>query len=259
VFRPVHRIAIGAAVAACVAGALLAASPGRSRAVESARLVGFPKTILWAWERPEDLRFVDPREVGIAYLDCTIELRGDDCAVRPRLQPISFPPDAVRIAVFRVETDRDARPTLSDRQRGAVVAAVRARASDEGTSAVQIDFDAARSQRAFYRALLLDLRSALPAAMPLSMTALASWGIGDTWLEGLPVDEAVPMLFRMGADAKRVRAYLDSGEDFAEPLCRTSVGFSTDEPRPRVPSGRRVYLFSPNAWTRAALDAAIKE
>jgi hypothetical protein len=67
------------------------------------------------------------------------------------------------------------------------------------------------------------------------------------------------LLFWLGADATRVRARLDAGEDFAEPLCRTSVGFSTDEPRPRVPSGRRVYLFSPNAWTRAALDAATGE
>jgi hypothetical protein len=169
------------------------------------------------------------------------------------------PPDAVRIAVFRVEMDRETQPTLSDGQRASLVAAICSRSNDAGTSAVQIDFDAGRSQRAFYRALLVDLRTALPASMPLSMTALASWAVGDSWLAGLPVDEAVPMLFRMGADAKHVRAYLDSGEDFAEPLCRTSVGFSTDEPRPRVPAGRRVYLFSPNAWTRAALAAAINE
>jgi hypothetical protein len=139
------------------------------------------------------------------------------------------------------------------------VAAIVERTRDDGIAGVQIDFDAARSQRAFYRDLLVDLRSALPESMPLSMTALASWAVHDRWLAGLPVDEAVPMLFRMGADAKRVRTYLDSGEDFAEPLCRTSVGFSTDEPRAAVASGRRVYLFSPTAWTRPALEAALKK
>jgi hypothetical protein len=255
--RQIRWIALAAALGACGAGALLAASPPRPR--DSARLASFPQTILWAWERPEDLRFVDPREVGIAYLACTIGLRGDGVAVRPRLQPISYPPEAVRIAVFRVETDRERRPSLSVGQRRAVVAAVLDRARDAGVAGVQIDFDAALSQRAFYRDLLVDLRDGLPASTPLSMTALASWAVHDRWLEGLPVDEVVPMLFRMGADGKRVRAYLDAGEDFAEPLCRTSVGFSTDEPRAKVPPGRRVYLFSPTSWTRAALDAAAGE
>jgi hypothetical protein len=238
------------------AGGLLASAPGRARPTVSPRLSVCPNTVLWAWERAEDLRFVDPREIGIAFLTCTVELRGDDATVRPRVQPISYPPGAFRIAVVRVETSRDDRPALSARQREAVVAAVLARI--DGVSAVQIDFDAARSQRAFYRELLVDLRGALPDAMGLSMTALASWSIHDRWLEGLPVDEAVPMLFRMGADAKRVRAYLDGGNDFAEPLCRTSVGYSIDEPRPKTQPGRRVYLFSPTAWTPAALAAALE-
>lgn len=28
----------------------------------------FPRTILWAWERPEDLEFLDPREFAVAFL-----------------------------------------------------------------------------------------------------------------------------------------------------------------------------------------------
>jgi len=69
------------------------------------------------------------------------------------------------------------------------------------------------SERDFYRALLQDLRAQLPDNVPLSMTALASFCIGDRWLEGLPVDEAVPMIFRMGADDKPIKNLLANGKD----------------------------------------------
>ena len=47
------------------------------------------------------------------------------------------------------------------------------------------------------------VRRRLPRDLPLSMTALASWCAGDTWIEALPVDEAVPMLSRWGRIAPR--------------------------------------------------------
>src|SRR4030095_8793182 len=97
-------------------------------------------------------------------------------------------------------------------------------------SAIQIDFDALVSERDFYRALLQDLRAQLPNNVPLSMTALASFCIGDRWLDDLPVDEAVPMIFRMGADDRTVKNLLTSGEDFREPLCQKSYGIAVDEP-----------------------------
>ena len=31
--------------------------------------------ILWAWERPEDLSFINPEKVGVAFLAKTIYLR----------------------------------------------------------------------------------------------------------------------------------------------------------------------------------------
>ena len=87
--------------------------------------------------------------------------------------------------------------------------------------------------------------------MPISITALASWCLGDRWLEDLPIDEAVPMLFRMGTDEEPVRAALARG-DFHDPRCRFSYGLATDEPLPALRPGRRLYLFHPNAWTEPA-------
>jgi Protein of unknown function (DUF3142) len=129
-----------------------------------------------------------------------------------------------------------------------------------GVAAVQVDFDATRSQRQFYSAVLAALRRKLPTETPLSITALASWCYGDAWLDSLPIDEAVPMLFRMGIDDRQIRRMLADGEDFRSPACRGSLGFSTDEQIPvtsaQMITGRRIYWFHPRAWTAAVFQSA---
>ena len=37
---------------------------------------GFPHVFLWAWERPENLEFLDPHIAGVAFLARTVCLRG---------------------------------------------------------------------------------------------------------------------------------------------------------------------------------------
>jgi hypothetical protein len=48
-----------------------------------------PQYALWAWERPEDLRFINPQNTAVAFLSNTIHLHSDAVVVRPRLQPPS--------------------------------------------------------------------------------------------------------------------------------------------------------------------------
>ena len=218
------------------------------------RLAGYPSVILWAWERAEDLRFIDPSEVGVAFLCGTIRLDGDDAHALPRMQPMQAPPETAFIAVVRIESGLVESPSLSAGQRSQTVLEIVRLTDYDEISAVQIDFDARLSERGFYRTLLEDLRAALPGRLPLSMTALASWCLGDCWLDGLPVDEAVPMLFEMGPDASVARRHLERGKDFAHPLCRTSYGVSTYEPLPRLRPGRRVYVFHNHAWTPEAFE-----
>jgi hypothetical protein len=93
--------------------------------------------------------------------------------------------------------------------------------------------------------------------MPLSITALASWCSAAAprhdWLAGLPIDEAVPMFFRLGGTAK---PYDDkSWVPVHEPLCRGSMGLSTDESWPEVSAIGRVYLFAPGPWRPTQLAA----
>ena len=220
------------------------------------RMRDFPQVILWAWERPEDLRFINPDDIGVAFLAQTVYLRDDKTTIRPRLQPLSVAEDVKLIAVTRIETTRAAR---SSDQRARTVAAIVRLTRNQRIAAVQIDFDALMSERAFYRDLLVDLRQAIPANVRLSITALASWCLGDNWLAGLPIDEAVPMLFRMGVDQRNIEMRLDAGADFNAPLARHSLGISTDEPLARLPAGRRVYIFNPRPWTAISARKIIEE
>jgi hypothetical protein len=162
------------------------------------------------------------------------------------------------MAVVRIETVRDAPPTLSAAQLRETVNALVDAASAKNVSALQIDFDVRESERPFYKDLLQDLRPRLPRAMPISITALASWCIYDNWIDGLPVDEAVPMLFRMGVDEARVRSYLKDGGQFRSPLCLLSRGVSTDESMNQVSTSQRTYVFNPQPWTEASVRAVLE-
>lgn len=210
-------------------------------------LPGFPHVFLWAWERPENLEFLDPHAAGIAFLARTVCLRGGAVSVRPRLNPLRYPPGATLMAVVRVEPRDSTLPPVE-----AASAAIAEAAAIPGVRALQVDFDATLSQRPFYRSLLTDLRRRVPQSTPISMTALTSWCESDTWMAGLPVAEAVPMLFRMGPGEHAARR-------FRPPLCRSSAGVSLDEPLREPPLAARLYIFNPRPWTAAAYRAALRE
>ncbi len=215
--------------------------------------------MLWAWERPEDLRFLDTDRVGVAFLAGTVTLSGSDVRVRPRMQPLRVPPGTSLIAVVRIETDPRRPSALAPRQVGAVAQAIAKLTDDSAAGGVQIDFDARRSERTAYRSLIATLRARIPTGTPLSITALASWCAGDAWVRDLPIEEAVPMLFRMGADDDAVRGRLLEGRDFTCDTCRRSVGVSLDEPWPHLSPRRRIFAFNPQPWSREAVARLLRE
>ncbi|MDR3737478.1 MAG: DUF3142 domain-containing protein [Terracidiphilus sp.] len=213
------------------------------RVQTSTRMTGLPARTLWVWERPEDMRAVDPTTTALAALDQML-LVGPAIEQLPRRQTVVYPAGATRIAVVRIETRKGARLDLEQARATAALSLESAR--EPGVAALQIDFDARRSERAFYAAVLAELHRRMPAEMPLSMTALASWCSSDDWIGGLPVDEAVPMFFRMEPD----RDPRSRRPEFRirEPLCQTSVGVSTHEPWPEGIAGKRVYVFADRGW-----------
>jgi hypothetical protein len=222
--------------------------PGRNRMNDK----HLPSIILWAWERPEDLEFIDTNRFAVAFLAQTLTLKGEDVVLSPRHQPLRISPSTQLIAVTRIASQKitGQRPALSPMQRERLVKLILKTLELDRVTAIQVDFDVANSEREFYRALLKNLRAQLPDDVPLSMTALASFCIGDRWLEDLPVDEAVPMIFRMGADDRSIKTALSTGADFGEPLCRRSYGIALDEQLDmKFDKSRRLYVFSNHAWT----------
>lgn len=216
-----------------------------------------PNKILWAWERAEDLRFIDTEEFGVAFLAQTLLLETDEVIFRPRRQPLKVAPETYLIAVTRIETAKEnsTRPNLSDEQKKKVVSFIKKTLELPNVKAVQIDFDVVASERSFYRLLVNDLKKELPANMALTITALASWCVGDVWFNDFPIDEAVPMAFQMGADTAQIHSFLADGSDWREPLCRGSYGVSLDENFPaKFQPNRRFYYFKSKAWEKSDLD-----
>lgn len=199
-------------------------------------LPGFPRLVLWAWERPERLEFLNPRSAGVAFLARSVSWREGQIASQPRYQPLRVPPGTALMAVVRLDSYGTLPATEAAR------AEILKAASIEGVRALQVDFDAKRSEREWYIQLLRELRGELKASMPLSITALASWCDRDNWLDALPISEAVPMLFRMGpGEPKETRR-------FRSVVCRDSFGISTDELPADLPHGRRLFVFHPRGW-----------
>ncbi|HRI04650.1 MAG TPA: hypothetical protein PLL77_12980 [Pyrinomonadaceae bacterium] len=216
-----------------------------------------PTKVLWAWERPEDLRFIDTKQYGVAFLAQTLTLETDNVLPKPRRQPLETAPGTYIIAVTRIETKKGSaeRPTFTPEMATKVASLVKNTLDLPNVKGVQIDFDAVVSERNFYRSMMKELKNQLPPETPLTMTSLASWCTGDAWFNDFPVDEAVPMAFQMGADDEKIKNYLRNGNDWNEPLCRGSYGISIDEDiGVELKPKRRVYYFSNSAWKSADIE-----
>lgn len=212
---------------------------GHSSAAKSAGAA--PATILWAWEEHEDLRAIDLQRIGVAFLAERVFL-GETVQVYPRRQSILVSDRAYAVAVIRLEAASGF--VDSDELRAETADAVLRAATLPAIRGIQVDFDAAASQRQFYADVLRRVRSRLPAQMGLTITALVSWCASpDGWLRNLPVDAAVPMYFRLGKHAGQWEVH--------EPLCLGNIGTSIDEPglTPGAVDQSRTYLFAPRPWT----------
>ena len=110
-------------------------------------LAGFPRVFLWVWERPEYLEFINPREVGVAVLARTVTVTGARVSARAHMQPVNLPPGVTSLAVVRIESGTE---PPADAIREEVVQQILA-GVPEFAAGLQVDFDARKSERAYYR------------------------------------------------------------------------------------------------------------
>lgn len=236
---------------------LVTSAPSGSATLQS------PRTILWAWQRSEDLSYIDPDEFAVAYLACSVLLSGTEVKTIWRQQPLKVPERALLIPVVRVDSDRKRTPTLDSKMVRDLTALIARTAGRPRSSRIQIDFDARQSERDFYKQLLTEVRQSVPAQIPLSITALASWCLFDNWLSNLSVSETVPMMFSLGADRAKILNYFRSGKPFLHKGCCDALGVSLEDSEVNalmIPLSKqrkippRLYVFTRSAWTEKKVE-----
>lgn len=240
---------------ACVGTALymffLAPEGGKSA---KERLAGQPKVLVWSWESPDDLRFIDTKKTGVAFLAATLHMAGERIETRARLQAMKLPENAYRIAVFHIESDARRPPVLNRVMAVALAQQVIIVLGNQKVQGVQIDFDAQEDQREFYAEFLTKVREMISDDMMLSMTSLASWCLKDTWPTKMPCEEIVPMFFSMGSAREEAVAELSAGRLAKMPM-QLSLGLAVDEPdvlKATKVLPEHVYVFSTHGWNSNA-------
>lgn len=237
-----------------------------------------PSINLWAWERDEDLSFVDPSKVSVSYFAGMIYVRGASVDFQPRKQKLKLAAGTRTVPVFRIETLRgegapgsmstsDSRtPDLeaADYVAKTVVNSVKhLPASDM----VQLDFDALQDERPFYVEILKKLREQLPAQTKISITALGSWLLGDKWLNNGDADEVVAMMFSIGADKKNILDRIQSQKLDSGTNAKMALGISANETNTNKllfaadlqHQFDKLYIFNSRPWTRDRYQAITKE
>lgn len=215
-------------------------------------LAQLPARMLWAWERPEDMRWL-PADIGIAYVASSILLRGEEAVVRPRTSPLLLADGTAMVPVLHVDASWRTPPALNQQQSARIVQELLRVAKRGNRNVVQLDFEVRRSQRPFLARTMAEIRRQLDPRIALSVTALASWCLDDAWLPAGVADEVVPMAFRMGPGQNDLRARLHR-QGFTQKNCRDAAGYASDEP-PMRSVAARAYYFSPRPWTAASWQA----
>ncbi|HEY9791642.1 MAG TPA: hypothetical protein V6D22_14660 [Candidatus Obscuribacterales bacterium] len=241
-----------------VIGCSATAKEGMPAAGVSGDQPHLPPRVLWAWQRSEDLSYINPRDFGVAYLACHAVLTEDSVLEHWRDQPLHVPPDTVLSPVLRIDTSRNHAANLSEEQLWKLAKIVGRISALPRTAQVQIDFDAVETERPFYRRLLELVKKENPQ-IRLSITALASWCIFDNWIKDLPVAETVPMLFSLGTERAKVLLYFRTCGDFLVTGCCKSLGLSLEDEEVNklmIPKAKertiavRFYVFTKTAWNR---------
>lgn len=221
-----------------------------------------PKVFLWAWERPENLLFLKDQNVGVAFFAGGVVYNGENLVFRKRFQQLLVPEGTFLMPAIRIDNfSSRSLSLLEENEQENLANFIVEICSVKDSNGCQIDFDAQESERLFYKKLITKVRKNLSNNLPLSITALVSWCNKDSWLNGLPVQEIVPMFYELGEDDYIVKNNLVGGDFMDFKNCQKAIGISDKEefPDSDLLKGRKIYLFSYSSWTEKSFSAIINK
>jgi len=213
--------------------------------------INVPITI-WVWERSENLYFLKDKKVSFAYLSGTVTKTNENLVYYSRQQPLRIPDNRKTIAVVRIEEKSDNHKFEDNDLDKISNYIVKSCTEKDSNISCQIDFDATESQIGFYKNLVINVREKLPKEMKLSLTALVSWCTNnESWFKDLPIDEVVPMFFRLGKDQNIYWQRIKEGKLDISNVCQKAIGIATDEPMPNkiYMKNKPIYIFNNKYWT----------
>lgn len=230
---------------------------GRTRASAAEIAASLARGIAWIWpdsNGPQSAHNNAAPYGEAAVLVESLVLRGAGIEHGGRTWPLALPAGVSLIPVVHVEAAADVPAEFTPAQRNAVIAAVRRQAATAaaGAGLLQLDFEAPARSRKAYGELVAAVREALPTGVRLSVTALAHWCAQGDWLDRLPVDEVVPMLYHLGTHADDWRRRFVQDDTGLARRCRgPALGFATNDPPPPALLARsaRPYWFDEASWS----------
>lgn len=246
-----------AGIVLLVALGLIAQARAGAAQPDSTVAASIARGVAWIWPgsngpKPARSDGLVYREAAVLVESLVLRARGVEHA--GRTQPLVLPAGVRLLPVVHVEAAGDAPADFTPAQREAILAAVRRQAgiASAGAGVLQVDFEAPAREREAYRSLIAAVRAALPPGVRLSVTALVHWCAQGDWLDHLPVDEVVPMLFRLGPQADDWRRRFQQGDATLARRCRgPALGFATNDPPPSALLARtaRPYWFDEALWS----------
>lgn len=201
--------------------------------------------IFWVWHDSDAPALQAGQELAVLQQHFVFDKTGTH--LRQRMRPLHIRPGTRVTPVVHAQLATGDMPQLGPAHAQALLTAMLRAGQKSSSGWVQFDFEVPRQQRAFYLALVRQMRAQLPAHLKLSVSALASWCFDDEFIGQIAADEVVPMLFALGQPASILHSqFLLQAPRLAKACQQQAIGFARQEAPPFKLQQRyaRRYWFS---------------
>ncbi len=227
-----------------------------------------PQIYIWTWDYPQDFSKLQlPPNAGVAFLAGTIHITKAGIYGEPRHCRMVAPSSIPLISVCRIELSPDFKEPLDQKLANKVCDLIIKYGHVDKINKLQIDFDARLNERSFYKKIIATLQQR--TNVKLSITALVSWCMFDSWLDKMNNLEIVPMFFSMGLDRNNILEYFKNHPGYPGINYADNIGISLMESKVNKIMLfnlyqknhfhlKTLYVFNPHPWTSFSLINALE-